>query len=33
MKQQSVLTHTIRRTEIPTLLDIWAAHATSVKMW
>jgi hypothetical protein len=32
MKQQFVVTHTIRQTEIPTLLDIWVANTTSVKI-
>jgi hypothetical protein len=32
MKQQFVVTHTIRQTEIPALLDSWVTNAPSVKM-
>jgi hypothetical protein len=29
MKHQFVVTHTIRQTEIPVLLDIWVTHSLS----
>jgi hypothetical protein len=32
MKQQFVVTHTIRQTEIPALLDRWVTNTPSVKM-
>jgi len=32
MKQQFVLTHTIRQNEIPALLDSWVTDTPSVKM-
>jgi hypothetical protein len=32
MKQQFVVTYTIRQTEIPTLLDSWFTNTPSVKM-
>jgi len=31
-KQQFVITHTMRLTEIPALLDGWVKHKLSVKM-
>jgi hypothetical protein len=33
MQQQLVVTHTIRQTEIPALLDSWVTNAPSVKMF
>ena len=32
MKRQSVITHTIRHTDLDTLLGIWVTNAPSVKM-
>ena len=32
IKQQSVVTHTIRQTETPALPDSWATNTSSVKM-
>jgi hypothetical protein len=32
MKRQFVVTHTIRQTEIPALLDIWLTNTPSVKI-
>ena len=32
VKRQSVVTHTIHQTEIPTLLDSWATNTPSVKI-
>jgi len=32
MQQQLVVTHTIRQTEIPALLDSWVTNASSVKV-
>ena len=32
MKRQFVVTHTIRQTEIPTLLDSWVTNTPSVKI-
>jgi len=33
MEQQLVVSHTIRQTEIPALLDSWVTNAPSVKMF
>jgi len=32
MKRRCVITHTIRQTDLDTLLDIWATNTPSVKM-
>ena len=32
MKQQFVITHTTRHTEIPTLLDSWVTNTPSIQM-
>jgi hypothetical protein len=32
MKEQFVVTHTIRQTEIPALLDSWVTNTPSIKM-